>query len=156
MMSFLMICRLIDFSIVVLYLLMFKVCRIIAISIIELFKFSDFLCNFLNLSLNLKSLTHVQFRITIIFITKEASWCKIFDTDTALLCVSKFSIVSVLPCSVSRSFSNSFPFRTNFDLLFLAPQSLWKTAWFSISYFASSLLSLYRKQRFFNLTGRAS
>ena len=46
---------------------------------------SNFKCNFLDLTLNLKSLTHVQFHITIIiiFITKEASWCKIFQTDTS-------------------------------------------------------------------------
>ena len=47
---------------------------------------SDFQCNFLNLSLNLKSLTYVQFHFTIIiiFITKGASWCKI------CLCFSTF------------------------------------------------------------------
>ena len=39
---------------------------------------SDFLCNCLSLSLSLKSLAHVQFHITVIFIIKEASWCKIF------------------------------------------------------------------------------
>ena len=38
--SFLMVCRLIDFSLVVLKLLMFKVCVIIGISKIEIFNFS--------------------------------------------------------------------------------------------------------------------
>ena len=38
--SFLMVCRLIDFALVVLKLLMFKVCVIIGISKIEIFNFS--------------------------------------------------------------------------------------------------------------------
>ena len=38
--SFLMVCRLIDFALVVLKLLMFKVCEIIGISKIEFFNFS--------------------------------------------------------------------------------------------------------------------
>ena len=36
------------------------------------FYVSDFLCNFLNLSLNLKNLTQVQFHMSIIFITKKS------------------------------------------------------------------------------------
>ena len=55
---------------------------------------SDFLYNFLSLSLNLKNQIQVQFRISVTFITKEASWCKTFQTDTALrqfsLCYSSF------------------------------------------------------------------
>ena len=78
---------------------------------------SDFLCNFLMFSLNLKILTNAQFDITIIFITKEASWCKFFKLillPLNFICVSvfsKFSIVSILPCSALWSISKAFFFR---------------------------------------------
>ena len=135
--------------------------RITRAKLCKNFCVSDFLCNCLSLSLSLKSLAHVQFHTTIIFIIKEASWCKIFQTGTAppLICVSvfsKYSILPIPPCSVSWCFSNSFFwFRAYFDLLYLATQSLRKTALFSISEFANSL-SLNWKYHFFNLTGRVS
>lgn len=109
---------------------------------------TDYLYNFLNLSLNLKRLRHMQFHITISLKQyKQFSLC--------LINFLNFS-VPVSPYSVSFSFSNAFLLCSYFDSLHWATQFLWKTALFFISNFANSFLSLNRKHLFFNVTGRVS
>ena len=107
---------------------------------------SDSLCNCLNLSLNLKSLAHVQLHITIIFITKEVSWCKIFQTDTA-------------PRQFYLCFSTSLIFKSFnpnlFNFMFFFIPRLFRLTVFSNAIFtkettSTNSLSLNRKHRFFN------